>query len=245
MPRPRRNFVNCGCYHVTHRCHGGDYLFKFAKHRRLYFEALHETVDRFHVDVLNYIVTSNHTHLLLWARRGDEVSRAIQFLHGRVGQGYNKMKSRQGAFWTGRHHATLIQTGSHLSKCLFYIDFNMLRAKAVEHPRDWDVTGCRELLGIKERYRVINRKRLLQCLAICDWEHFLPWYQRTIETEVERRYFHRQPFWSEALAVGEPTWLESVAPRVSRRKRKVIKVAEEPEGVAIGESSPVYYLAGA
>ncbi|MFO7910243.1 MAG: transposase, partial [Halomonas sp.] len=123
MPRPKRNFVNRGCYHITHRCHGGNYIFKFAKHRQLYFEVLRETVDRFAIDVLNYIVTSNHTHLLLWARRGDEVSRAIQFLHGRVGQEYNKMKKRQGAFWTDRHHATLIQSGSHLSKCLFYIDF--------------------------------------------------------------------------------------------------------------------------
>mgnify|MGYP006276822581 CR=1 FL=1 len=55
MPRPKRNFVNRGCYHITHRCHGGNYLFKFAKHRQLYFEVLRETVDRFAIDVLNYI----------------------------------------------------------------------------------------------------------------------------------------------------------------------------------------------
>ena len=56
MPRPKRNFVNRGCYHITHRCHGGNYLFKFARHRQLYFEVLREMVNRFAIDVLNYMV---------------------------------------------------------------------------------------------------------------------------------------------------------------------------------------------
>ena len=86
MPRPKRNFVNRGCYHITHRCHGGNYLFKFARHRQLYFEVLREMVNRFAIDVLNYIVTSNHTHLLLWARRGDEVSRVAKGVSGKRGR---------------------------------------------------------------------------------------------------------------------------------------------------------------
>ena len=242
MPRPQRNYLDGGCYHITHRCHERKYLFKFAKHRRLYFDTLRETARRYAVDVLNYTVTSNHTHLLLWARYGQEISRAIQFLHGTVGQAYNRLKNRQGAFWTDRHHATLIQTGNHLSRCLFYIDFNMIRAGAVDHPAEWDTAGCRELLGFRRRYCVINRKRLLKCLDIPEWETFLEWYERTIEQEVASQYHHRQAFWTEALAVGDPKWLESVADRVSTRKRKAIVTTDEASTPIIAESGPIYYL---
>ena len=61
--------------------------------------------QRFKVDVLDYMVTSNHVHLLLTAKHGCEISKALQFLHGSVGQKYNILKNRQGAFWSDRFHA--------------------------------------------------------------------------------------------------------------------------------------------
>ena len=33
MPRKRRSYERGGCYHITHRCHGRQYLFRFAKYR--------------------------------------------------------------------------------------------------------------------------------------------------------------------------------------------------------------------
>ena len=34
----------------------------------------------------------------------------------------------------GRYRSTLIRDGRHLGRCLFYIDLNLVRAKAVKHP---------------------------------------------------------------------------------------------------------------
>lgn len=36
MPRRRRHWANHACYHVTHRCHERQFLFKFAKYRDMY-----------------------------------------------------------------------------------------------------------------------------------------------------------------------------------------------------------------
>jgi hypothetical protein len=48
-------------------------------------------------------------------------------------------KARRGAFWQDRYHATAVQTGEHLARCLVYVDLNMVRAGVVEHPALWEI----------------------------------------------------------------------------------------------------------
>lgn len=129
-------------------------------------------VKRYKVDVLNYIVTSNHVHLLLWAKNSGEISSAIQYLHSRTAQDYNNIKNKEGAFWTNRYHSTLIQNGYHLSCCLFYIDMNMIRAGVISHPSEWKHSGYHEIIGSKQRYRIINIKCLLNSLNMPDYNIF-------------------------------------------------------------------------
>ena len=131
MPRRPRGWIDNACYHVTHRCHKREFLLKFAKHRDIYMRELWQMKQRFKIDVLDYMITSNHVHLLITARHGSDISKALQFLHGAVGQSYNTLKKRQGAFWSDRFHSTRIQNGDHLRRCLFYIDLNMVRAGAI------------------------------------------------------------------------------------------------------------------
>jgi len=134
MSRQRRVWIDRNSYHITHRCHERPFLLKFSKYRDLYFHYLREMTKRYKVDILNYIVTSNHVHLILWAKKSNDISSAIQYLHSRTAQDYNNIKKREGAFWTDRYHSTLIQSGYYLSCCLFYIDMNMVRAGVVSHP---------------------------------------------------------------------------------------------------------------
>lgn len=95
MPRRRRCWADKACYHVTHRCHERRFLLKFAKHRKIYLQKLFEATRRFKVDILDYMVTSNHVHLLLTARHGGEISAALQFLHGGIAQKFNILKERE------------------------------------------------------------------------------------------------------------------------------------------------------
>ena len=80
---------------------------------------------------LNYIVTSNHIHLLVFDRDEREaIPRSMQLVAGRTGQEYNPRRT-QGAFWEDRYHATAVETNQHLIQCLVYMDLNMVRAGAV------------------------------------------------------------------------------------------------------------------
>ncbi|MCK4981615.1 MAG: transposase [Victivallaceae bacterium] len=65
MPRRRHNWINNACYHITHRCHERRFLFKFARHRNIYLNLLFEMQKKYNIDILDYIVTSNHVLFLV------------------------------------------------------------------------------------------------------------------------------------------------------------------------------------
>lgn len=79
-------------------------------------------------------MTSNHIHLLVRDRGHGEIASSMQLVAGRTAQAYNLRKRRSGAFWEDRYHATAVDTGEHLARCVVYIDLNMVRAGAVDHP---------------------------------------------------------------------------------------------------------------
>lgn len=84
----------------------------------------------------------------------------MQLIAGRSGQEYNQRKSRHGAFWEDRYHATAIEVDEHLHRCLLYIDLNMVRAGVVSHPSNWAHSGYREIQNPPKRYGIIDLAEL-------------------------------------------------------------------------------------
>jgi putative transposase len=83
---------------------------KFSKDRTRWVALLFEAKKRHRLSVLNFIVTSNHIHLVVSDNGGGEtIPRAMQFIAGRTAQDYNRRKGRKGAFWEDRYHATAIK----------------------------------------------------------------------------------------------------------------------------------------
>jgi REP-associated tyrosine transposase len=225
MPRKRRGWQKGACYHITHRCHNREFLFHYAKYRNFYIRTLFKAVQRYHIDVLDYIVTSNHVHLLIAAKEGTEISDGLRYLHGRIGQWHNSQKETSGSFWSDRFHSTRIQDGAHLARCLLYIDLNMVRAGVVDHPAEWTDSAYRELTGQRQRCRIINMPRLLNCLAMKDEDTFRRWHERVLNEKLTQKN-HREAYWSNAVAVGEKEWLEQLV-KNQRLKRHVIIEKEE------------------
>ncbi len=121
MPRANRYILPGGAYHLTHRCHNRSWLLRFARDRTEYCRRLRECLRSFEVSLLTYCVTSNHTHLLVTAKDPDDISRLMQRIEGEFAGAYNARKHRTGAFWSGRYHCTMIESGKHLRACMRYI----------------------------------------------------------------------------------------------------------------------------
>ena len=97
MARANRHFIPGQVWHVTHRCHKKEFLFKFAKDRLRWMQWLYQAKKKYQLVILDYMVTSNHTHLLVYDRgKPDVIPKSIQLLAGRIGQEYNvKKKNRR------------------------------------------------------------------------------------------------------------------------------------------------------
>jgi len=219
MPRANRYFVPGHLWHITHRCHQRDFLLKFAKDRKRWRYWLFEARRRYGLCVLNYIVTSNHIHLMVKDTADGAISKSLQLIAGRTAQEYNKRKERKGAFWEDRYHATAVESGEHLARCLVYIDLNMVRANAISHPSEWVDSGYQDIQYPLKRYRVIDLHELanlFNCNSITDFQQQ---HRQWVEEALLGEKNSRDSRWSEGLAVGSEQYVDSLKIQLSPRSR--------------------------
>jgi REP element-mobilizing transposase RayT len=202
MPRANRHFLPGYLWHITHRCHQKQFLLKFSHDRRRYLHWVFEAKRRFGLSVLNYVVTSNHVHLLVKDTGEDVIAESMQLIAGRTAQEYNQRKNRHGAFWEDRYHATAIQADEHLHRCLVYIDTNMVRAGVVNHPSKWVHSGYCEIQKPPKRYAIIDLPELTELCGFADSGLFQAAHRQWVERILENERAVRDDRWSEAMLSG-------------------------------------------
>jgi putative transposase len=180
---------------------------------------LRERLGRFPVSALGYCVTSNHVHLLLRIKgEEDALSRFMQSLQGDFARAYNIRRRRNGAFWTDRYHAVMIDGGAYLWRCLLYIDLNMVRAGAVTRPDDWAWCGYQELMGLRKRYRLLDVEALAEALAPGHCSGGVAKaYREMVDEALRVGQMARDARWTESLAVGGESFVREIAPRIPNR----------------------------
>ena len=104
------------------------------------------------------------------------IPKAIQLTAGRIAQEYNQRKKRKGAYWEDRYHATAIETGNHLLRCIAYIDLNMVRAGVVSHPSKWVFGGYNEIQSPRRKTQSLDdgfqlREEVMSYIANFDAEN--------------------------------------------------------------------------
>ncbi len=222
MPRCNRYFMTNKIWHITHRCHKRDFLLKFKRNRKRWIHWLFEAKKRFGLCVLNYCVTSNHIHLLVFDQGKKEIIKSMQLIEGRVAQEYNIYKKREGSFWDDRYHATMVECGNYLLRCSSYIDFNMVRAGVVNHPFEWKECGYNEIMRSRNRYRIISREKLPELLGLSDVKKLPEFYNeqtKYILTRIEDNKY--EPEWTESIAVGSECFLEQIKKTIISPSRTI------------------------
>ena len=217
MPRANRVYLPGHAWHITHRCHKQEFLLKFERDRQRWLHWLFQAKKRYGLCVLNYIVTSNHIHLLVLDTQPDCLSRSMQLIAGRTAQEYNQRKHRKGAFWEDRYFATIVEMDAHLAKCLTYIDMNMIRAGVVSHPSQWKASGYNEIQHPALRYRIIDRLMLKRLLGINTEESLKERHNEWVLTVLQNDDWQRQSLWSQSLAVGSDAFVDEVRKQLAIR----------------------------
>ena len=240
MARAKRHYLHGHVWHITHRCHKKEFLLKLVKDRQRWLYWLFEAKKRYGLRILDYIVTSNHIHLLVVdGGHRDTIPRSIQLIAGRSGQEYNQRKRRNGAFWEDRYHATAIQTNEHLIRCIAYIDLNMVRAGVVKHPNEWSHSGYNEIQKPKQRYGIIDFKSYMGLVQIKTPEELKQSHQQWIEEALKQSRIVRESKWTQSIAVGDKPFLEQIKERLGIRA-KSRKIRESGDGYQLSERQSLY-----
>lgn len=143
--------------------------------------------------------------------RGEgEIARAMQLIAGRTAQEFNQRKARKGAFWEDRYHATAVDSGEYLARCMAYIDLNMARAGVVQHPGEWPVGGYAEIQNPPLRYSVIDYRALLDVLGLSDIDQLQRACRAWVDEGLRSTQQIRDGVWTESLAVGRPEFVEAI-----------------------------------
>jgi len=208
MARANRHHIPGQVWHITHRCHKKEFLLKFAKDRRRWHSWLFEAKKRFGLRILNYVVTSNHIHLLVIDNGPDVIPKSLQLIAGRTAQEFNNRKERKGAFWEDRYHATAVERDEYLIRCLVYLDLNMVRAGVVRHPAEWEVSGYKEIQNPPERYGVIDMPGLRSLCGFSDPEQFSMQHRQWVHDAINTGNNQRENCWTESVAVGSIRFVE-------------------------------------
>jgi putative transposase len=211
MARAKRHYIPGHIWHITHRCHKREFLLRFARDRHRYLQWLYKARKKYGLTILNYMITSNHIHLLVVDDgERDVIPNSIQLVAGRTGQEYNQRKGRRGAYWEDRYHATAVESGDHLARCMVYMDTNMVRAGVVKHPSMWPFCGYNEIQDPRRKNVLIDYQELRKHIGAESYEELKRSHRGWVEEYLGDGERIRQEEWSSSIAVGSRAFVENV-----------------------------------
>lgn len=102
---------------------------------------------------------------------------------------------------------------------------NMVRAKQVKQPSQWEHCGYQEIVSPKKRYRIINRKELARLLNV-EEDNLSKTYQGWIKKALRGGYLSRDASWSRGLAVGD----EEFVMKIKESQRRLARPVQDVSG---------------
>ena len=131
MPRPPRDLLDGGCYHLIARGNNRQFLFTTADQFRYFLDLLARGQTRYPAQLYHYCLMSNHLHLLLTIALGPQLPKFMQFLLQGYGRWYATRQPYVGHVWQGRYKSPRVATESYYLEAGRYIERNPLRAQMV------------------------------------------------------------------------------------------------------------------
>ena len=122
-----------------------------------------------------------------------------------------------------------------------YIDLNMVRAGAVDHPKDWVWSGYQEIQGKRCRNRVIDLKALKDVFEMDSVEHLRESHTEWIRAALGGAEMRRDEIWTKSVAVGSEEFVRRTRQRIGI-KVKGRKVVEKGGAFTLREPMSDYGL---
>jgi REP element-mobilizing transposase RayT len=160
MARPLRIEYDGALYHVTSRGNDRKLIFKDDSDRKLFLNTLARVTQRCHWICHVYCLMNNHYHLVIETPDGN-LSKGMRQLNGVYTQAFNKRHGRLGHVFQGRFKGILVQKDTHFLEVCRYVVLNPVRAKTINHPRQWKWSSYRATAGMVEAHGCLTVDEIL------------------------------------------------------------------------------------
>jgi hypothetical protein len=115
----------------------------------------------------------------------------------------------------------------------------MIRAGTVNHPSKWAHSGYREIQKPPKRYAIIDVRELTSLCGFADSSDFQLAHHQWVEKTLDAGDTVRDDRWSEAIAVGNLRFVDSVKSEL--RSRATHRTVEHSDGAyALREQGEAY-----
>lgn len=160
MPRPLRNQVPGGIYHVYARGVDRQAIFRDDCDRTMYLRELARAVEKFRWRCLGFCLMPNHSHLLLETPAAN-LAAGMQHFHGRYARWFNDRHGRVGHLFQSRYGANLIEDDVEFWTAAAYLALNPVKAGLCSRPEDWPWSSHAGVIGAA-RPRCLDAARLME-----------------------------------------------------------------------------------
>jgi REP-associated tyrosine transposase len=93
----------------------------------------------------------------------------------------------------------------------------MVRAGVVTHPAEWNFGGYNEIQKPRERYALIDYKRLMDLLQIPTINHLRSSHKKWVEEILKTKRYVKDSKWSQSIAVGSKRFVEDIKEKLGIR----------------------------
>jgi len=93
---------------------------------------------------------------------------------------------------------------------MVYIDMNMVRAGVIGHPAEWPDCGYHEIQNPRQRYLIINRRKLAELTMLEDREILKESHAGWLHDAVQNQVKGREDKWSSSIVVGGEKFVDKI-----------------------------------
>ena len=137
MPRVNRKYYISSFLHIMVQGINKEKIFKTDFYKNFYIKLMKIIQADFDIEILAYTIMDNHSHILLYYKNIEDVSKFMGKLNQKFAQFYNKNENRVGYVFRGRYRCEQITDIAHLYNVLPYIHFNPYKAGIVNNLLDY------------------------------------------------------------------------------------------------------------
>lgn len=143
MPRRPRIVLPDVPTHVVQRGNDRCDCFRGRFDYQQYKWMLQDAAHRSRCAIHAYVLMTNHVHLLVTPATPTSVAALMQSVGRSFVRYFNDRHRRTGTLWEGRYWSTVIGDPGQFFACSRYIELNPVRARLVEHPREYEWSSFR------------------------------------------------------------------------------------------------------